>query len=439
MEINLPYRFTPREYQEEPNRAIFIEGKKKILQLWHRRAGKTINMLNTIVGLLHKRVGLGLYTFPEFKQARRNIWHGMDSTGRRYLDYIPKELVSRFDKQEMLIEFKNGSLFQLGGTDNYDSLIGSNPIVVAYDEYALQDPMARLLLKPILLENNGIEIFVFTPRGRNHGYKVYKEALSNPNDWYCAKYGIDETKKIDGSPVIDRKVVDDLIKDGYPLELAKQEFDCSFDAGQVGSYYASQIEALENNGHIKDFEIESALPCRTIWDLGFSDDMGIAIVQNLGPEIRIIGYIRGSGEGFGYYAKELTEFSRKNKIQYIEHYAPHDIKVHEFSTGKTRLQKAAEYGIKFDVVPNLNITDGINLVREILPSCWIHKSNCGYLIDSLRDYHKEYDAKNGCFKEKPVHDWTSHAADVARYLAVIWNVRFEMSGNKNRNRISTYM
>ena len=439
MNIDLPYRFKPREYQEEPNRAIFIEGKKKILQLWHRRAGKTINMLNTFVGLLHERVGLGLYTFPEFKQARRNIWYGMDSNGRRYLDYIPKQLIHRLDKQEMLIEFKNGSLFQLGGTDNYDSLIGSNPIVVAYDEYALQDPMARLLLKPILLENDGIEIFVFTPRGRNHGYKVYKEALANPNEWYCAKYGIDQTLTNEGLPVIDKKLVDDLIKDGYPEELAKQEFYCSFEAGQIGSYYASIIETLEKKGQIKDFEIEPALPCRTIWDLGFSDDMGIAIVQNLGPEIRIIDYIRGSGEGFGYYAQKLEEVRRKHGIQFIEHYAPHDIKVHELSTGKTRLQKAYEYGINFDVVPNLNISDGINLVRELLPQCWIHKSNCGYFIDSLRDYHKQYDDKNGCFKDKPVHDWTSHAADVARYIAVIWNVRFEMSGDKYRDRVSTYM
>lgn len=438
MDIDLPYRFKLRDYQEEVNRAIFIDKKKKILQVLHRRAGKTINILTTIVGILHERVGLGLYTFPEFKQARRNIWNGMDSKGRKYLDYIPKELVKRMDKQEMLIEFKNGSLFQLGGTDNYDSLVGSNPIVIVYDEFALQDPMARLLLKPILLENDGIEIFVFTPRGRNHGYNVYKEALANPDDWYCAKYDITQTKKDDGFPVIQKKVVDDLIKEGYPEELAKQEFYCSFEAGQLGSYYASYIEALEKNDHIKDYQIVPELPCRTIWDLGFSDDMGIAIVQNFGPEIRIIGYIRGSGEGFGYYANKLEEFRKKYKIQYIGHYAPHDIKVHELSTGKTRLQNAYQYGLRFDVVPKLNISDGIDLVRTLLPRCWIHKSNCQYFIDSLRDYHKEYDAKNGCFKNRPAEDWTSHAADVMRYLAVIWNTRFEAK-EIQRNPVSTYM
>lgn len=439
METNLPYKFTLRDYQEEVNQAIFLEGKKKILQILHRRAGKTINILSTIVGILHERVGLGLYTFPEFKQARRNIWNGMDSKGRKYLDYIPKDLIKRIDKQEMLIEFKNGSLFQLGGTDNYDSLIGSNPIVIVYDEFALQDPMARLLLKPILLENDGIEIFVFTPRGRNHGYKVYKEALDNPDEWYCALYTIDQTQQNDGSPVIKKEAVDDLIKDGYDKELAKQEFYCSFEAGQVGSYYASQIETLEKKDHIKDFEIVPELPCRTVWDLGFSDDMGIAIVQNFGPEIRIIGYIRGSGEGFPYYVTKLEEFKKEHSIQYIEHYAPHDIKIHELSTGKTRLQKAYEYGITFEVVPNLNIADGINLVRGLLPACWFHKTNCQYLVDSLRDYHKEYDTKNGCFKSHPVHDWTSHGADVMRYLAVIWNTKFEISGDKQRNVIGKYI
>lgn len=425
MIVDLPYRFKPRHYQTEVNRAIFVERKKHILQILHRRAGKTIDILNVCIGLSMEEVGLGLYTFPQVNQARRNIWEGVDKTGRKYLDYIPINLIDRLDNQCMSVHLVNGSIIQFCGTDNFDPFRGSNPRYVVYDEYAHQDPSARLALDPILTENDGIEILIYTPHGRNHGYKAYKDALKNPTDWYVGHYNIEQTFKNDGTPVIDKAKIKQRIVNGYPQAMADQEYYCSFDAGVYGSYYATYIEAIRKVDHIKIFDIDPLLPVRTVWDLGISDDMGILFVQNAGPEIRIINYYHNTGQGFSHYGNYLSEFKKLHNIEYIAHYAPHDIKVRELSTGKTRLQCAREVGILFQIVPKLGIADGIDLVRKLFPKLWFHSENCEYLIDSLNDYHKEFDEKNNCFDDTPHHDWTCHGADCTRYLATIWNVLFE--------------
>jgi phage terminase large subunit len=37
-------------------------------------------------------------------------------------------------------------------------------------------------------------------------------------------------------------------------------------------------------------------------------------------------------------------------------------------------------------------------------------------VDALKLYRYEWDEKLGTLRSKPVHDWTSHAADAFRYL-----------------------
>jgi hypothetical protein len=427
-EIILPHGFETRHYQRDLNKAIFIDKIKHIIQVLHRRGGKTLNMMNVWPGLVHQRVGLYLHTFPELKQARRVIWNGFDSQGKKYLDYIPTNLIKRVDNQDMLIEFRNGSILQMAGTDRYDSLVGSNPVGIVYDEYALQNPLARNLLRPILAENNGIEIFVYTPRGKNHGYKLYIDNKNNP-EWYTSLLTIDDTKKKDGSPVISVEMIDELREEGYPEELIQQEFYCSFEAGSPGSFYIDYINSLEKRNRIIDFDIEPSLPVFTFWDLGYTDDMGIIFMQPHGGDLRLINYYHNNNEALKFYWDYLQEFAKEHSIHYDRHFAPHDINVKELGTGKSRYERALELGLKFQIVPRVGLADGIDEVRTILPRCYLHKTNCEHLINSLRDYHRRYDDKNGVFLKEPVHDWSSHGADTMRYMAVGWK---DMYGSANQ-------
>jgi phage terminase large subunit len=64
------------------------------------------------------------------------------------------------------------------------------------------------------------------------------------------------------------------------------------------------------------------------------------------------------------------------------------------------------------------VEDGINAVRTIIPRCWFDAKKCARGIDALKLYRSEYDDKLQALKPRPVHDWTSHAADAFRYLAM---------------------
>jgi hypothetical protein len=156
------------------------------------------------------------------------------------------------------------------------------------------------------------------------------------------------------------------------------------------------------------------------------DSTSIVFFQKHGQEIRVIDYYENSGEGLSHYAKIVKE---KDYV-YGEHLAPHDIQVREMGTGKSRLEVARELGIRFRVVPNLRIDDGIEAVRTTLPKCWFDEKKCSHLIESLRQYRKDFDEKNKVFRDRPLHDWTSHPADAFRYMCVGLRDQLDMNQKK---------
>ena len=113
-----------------------------------------------------------------------------------------------------------------------------------------------------------------------------------------------------------------------------------------------------------------------------------------------------------------SEMCIRDRYVYGDHIAPHDIQVRDFSTGKSRIEVARELGIRFRMVPQLRIDDGIEAARSILPRCYFDENKCDRLIEALRQYRKDYDEKNKTFRDRPLHDWTSHPADAFRYLAL---------------------
>ena len=117
----------------------------------------------------------------------------------------------------MKIRLKNGSLFQLIGSDNIDSIVGTNPVGCVFSEYAIQDPQGWDYIRPILRENKGWVLFPYTPRGKNHGYDMFHMAQNNP-DWYCSKLTIEDTG------VMSHKDIDEERRAGMDEELIQQEF-----------------------------------------------------------------------------------------------------------------------------------------------------------------------------------------------------------------------
>lgn len=412
-------RFQPREYQLPVCDALENKGYKKIFVIWPRRAGKDVVCWNLVIRQALRKIGVYFYIFPTYSQARKVIWDSITNTGSKFIDFIPRELVASSNSQEMKIKLTNGSLIQLIGSDNVDSIVGTNPMGCVFSEYALQDPRAYQFIRPILTANGGWAIFETTPRGKNHAYELYQIASNSP-EWFCQKLTIDDTNHVPLSE-IERDRAEGVMSD----DLIQQEWYTSFTMGVEGAYYAKYIDRMRLKGQIGVVPYEPGFKVNTVWDLGVRDSTSIIFFQLIGQTVRIIDYYEKNKEGLEHYVKVLNG----KEYLYGRHFGPHDISVTEFGSGVTRIEKARELGLKFEttttkegkrvsVIPNVSITDGIEAVRSALGKIWIDEANCTLLIKALENYRQEYDAKKKIYNTQPLHNWASHAADAMRYLVL---------------------
>ena len=217
------------------------------------------------------------------------------------------------------------------------------------------------------------------------------------------------------------KTLGDDMKREYPTIPAE-----AFQQSVEGAYYAKQFRWLYTNKRIGKIPDNSHLPVHTFWDIGVGDSTAIWFVREVGNEFHIIDYYENSGEGLRHYMKVLKD----RGYEYGEHWGPHDIQNREFGAdAKSRKELAQEgyeidgqvYSMTFNVVPKTGVDTGIESVREILPSCVFDEEKCAEGISHLEGYRKEWDDKRGCWKDKPLHDFTSHGADGFRYFAVAKN------------------
>ena len=388
-------RFKPRDYQLRLFDALENKHYRKILCLWARRAGKDCAAFNLMIRQAVKKVGVYYYIFPTYAQAKKAIWDNITNDGEKMLDYIPPELIVAKNSQEMKIELFNNSLIQFVGSTDFDRLMGTNPQGCIFSEYALQDPRAYQYIRPILTANKGWAIFISTVRGRNHLWELYNIAAHSP-EWYCELLTVEDTIHIPLEE-IDREIREGIMS----YELVRQEYYNDWNLGVEGSYYGRYIDMLRLNNQISDVPWEPAFKVHTAWDLGVRDSTVIIFFQLIGQTIRVIDYYEKQKEGLEHYAKVI----QNKPYNYGKHIAPHDIRVREFGSGITRIDKARQLGIRFTIADDVSIVDGIEAVRSTLPKMWIDKSRCEKLIKALENYRQEFDTKKKVYKNKPLHDW----------------------------------
>jgi len=330
-------KFQPRPYQMALCDALENKGYKKIFVIWPRRAGKDIVCWNLMIRQALRKVGVYYYIFPTYSQGRKVLWQSITNESVRFIDFIPRELVTSSNSQEMSIKLANGSLIQIIGSDNIDSIVGTNPKGAVFSEYALQDPRAYQFLRPIFTANGGWCIFETTPRGKNHAYELFQIASYSP-DWFCQKLTVDDTQHISLAE-IEKDRQEGIMSD----DLIQQEYYTSFTMGVEGSYYAKYIDRMRLKGQIGIMPYEPGFKVNTAWDLGVRDSCSIIFFQTIGQTVRIIDYYEKSKEGLEHYIKILNE----KEYVYGRHFAPHDIAVVEFGSGLSRLEKARSLGLKF--------------------------------------------------------------------------------------------
>ncbi len=372
----------------------------------HRRAGKTVaciaDLQDAALRSTKERPRFA-YVAPYLRQAKATAWD--------YLRSSVGPLISvgaRINESELRVDYPNGGRVRLFGADNADALRGGYFDGIVCDEYADWDPRVwPEVIRPALSDRRGWAVFIGTPKGHNAFYHLRKQAEKDP-EWFTLELRASQTGILDANEL--ERARKDLTEDQYA-----QEYECSFEAAIVGSYYGKLINEAESDGHICGVPYDPIVPVWTSWDLGIRDATAIWFAQVVGREVHLIDYYEATGADLGHYVREILS---RNYV-YGGHIVPHDAQARELGTGKSRLETLESLGLRNIVVaPDHRVEDGINAVRLLLPRCWFDQVKCDRAIEALKLYRADYNDKLQALKPTPVHDWTSHCADAMRYLAM---------------------
>ena len=411
--ITIPYK--PRKWASK------LHGSKKrwIVLVLHRRAGKSTSILNHLQrDALRVSRSQYAYVAPTYKQAKRIAWDILKSISR----VVPG---MQWNEAELTAIYPNGSKIFLAGSENIDALRGIALWGGAQDESAQQPPnLFTEVISKALADHLGYWIWAGTPKGKNGFWRTYNTAVANPEEWECIYQTIDDTLKNEEGEVVDNLRIalnDDkkLVEQG---EMTKDEFlqewYNSFEAAIKGAYYAEEISDMRNSGRITSVPYDKRMPVHTVLDLGTGRKLSCGFYQSSGPFVKMIDYWEGTDDG-KEGLPELIVAMRTKPYLYGKHFAPHDIKATEISTGKTRWETAKELGVEFEEIPMIPVVEGIESGKLFFSRLYVDSTKCEKFIDAVSQYHSEWDENKQMFGDKPYHDWSSHAADVHRYASIV--------------------
>lgn len=433
--VTIPYR--PRVWA----RPFHVALKRKAVLVLHRRAGKTVGVLNhhqryaldddleraRLLALEPKFTNAHLvellrnrhygHILPTYKQAKLVAWDKL----KHYASTVPGAQPNEVD---LLIKYPNGNKLQLFGADNPDSLRGPAFSGLSFDEYSQHPPnIYSEVLSKALADHLGYAIFAGTIKGKNQLYKTYQAAKDDP-EWFALWQDVDVSlaTESDASTMAIRRAMEDDRADVAKGLMSQAEFDqewyLSPEAAIKGAIYGNEMAKARTEGRLTRVPYDPTIPVDTDWDLGVGDDQVIWFSQTLYTgEVRLIDYYAASGEGLPHYVEVLN----RKGYTYGSHWAPHDIQQREWTSANSRIDVARKLGVQFRITPRVErLEDGIHAVRMLLPRCYFDEVKCDPGIEALTHYRWGFNEQLQESKTTPVHNWASHGADAFRGLAWRW-------------------
>lgn len=428
-EINLPV-LELRDYQQYIWDRLWRENIKKAFLVWHRRGGKDLFCYQYLIAKAIKEIGNYWYLLPETQQVRNAIWEGVTAKGFKYINFVPPELIHKVDNQSMKIYLKDpnnpresGSIISFLGGDRYDKRVGAGLKGCVISEYALQKVnLYDLAIEPMLKETDGWVLFNTTPRGENHAKDMF-DFLSTKSHYLTSLLTIEDTK------AVDPKLLDEERERGKAEELIQQEYYCSFEGAISGSYFGRVLK--DNKDKFTSVPHDPRFKVHTFWDLGVSDAMAIWFIQFVGKAIHVIDHYENTDYGLAHYAGYVEE----KPYQYNTHHLPHDGRKRELGkeekalTIQRQLRDLGLHNTKVHPRRN-NIIGTIQLTRALLPRCYFDKEKTKYGYECLKQYRREFDEKRNCFKETPLHDWSSHSFDAFSLITFVNEEKKKVGANR---------
>lgn len=373
----------------------------------HRRAGKTFCSIQDLLmrSLANPRRNppprYG-YIAPTREQAKDIAWGYL----RRFTASIPG---TKANEAELSITLPTGANIRLYSGDSFERMRGLYFDGVVIDEPADIDPRAwDEVVRPCLSDYTGWATFIGTSKGRNHFFRRYQKAASDP-EWFALMVKASESGIIPADELAALKA--DVTPEAYA-----QEYECDFSVGIPGAVYAKRIEQARSEGRIAQFPVDGHTPVDTFWDLGAPASTVVWYAQCVGREIRVIDCDRA----FHGTLIERVAFMKQKGYHYGKHYLPHDCAQTD-RTGSTFLGEIAKAGFpsaSLVTVPRTSdVWLGINHLLEMFPTLVFRSPSCEDGLDALACYRTKLEGEGINSVAAPVHDWSSHTADSLRTMA----------------------
>ena len=427
MAVRLPNNWKPRQYQR-PAWDYLERGGRHAELIWHRRAGKDELALHRTACAMYERVGNHWHMLPKANQARKALWEAVNPhTAKRRIDEaFPKEIRASVNDHEMMIRMNNGSTWQVVGSDNFDSLVGSPPVGLVFSEWALCDPSSWAYMRPILAENGGWVIFNTTPRGRNHAFRTFQSAKREPESFaqllHAHQTGVFTDEQLESEK---RQLIAEYGRE-YGLSIFEQEYLCSFDAANLGAILGRYIGDAEREGRVSDeiaIDPEGA-PLEISSDIGFRDTASWWFWQPRTDGFALVSHDSDSGLDADDWIERIGVRINALGARLGRIWLPQDAKAKTFGTKHSPMERFLKaFPGQIGVVPQTKVLDRINAARFVIQRCWFAQTACKEGLDGLSAWRFVYDEELKDFTKEPQHDWASHHGDAFSYGALVMQER----------------
>lgn len=399
--------YTPRPLQAKLHRSL----RRFNVLVMHRRFGKTVFAVNEKLDrALNNPLVRPQYAYlaPTYGQAKRVAWDYFKQFTAKIPGATPNEAELRIDIPRPWLG--DHIRLMLLGAENPMSLKGMYLDGVTLDEVAEMNPSVwGEVIRPTLSDRKGWANFIGTPKGQNHFYDLREYAKSGDPEWFTALYKASETGIIDKDEL-------DSARRSMTEEEYNQEYECDFNSGLAGAYFAKELSRAENEKRITTIPHDPALLVDTYWDLGINDTCAVWFVQSLRGRHRLIDYYEVCGASIAEVLREV----RRKPYDFGEFVLPHDAKARSFQTGKSQEETFYNLGVKrYRIIPRIGTKrESINAARMIFSQCEFDSERCAKGLKALANYQRKWNSKNNVFEEAPLHNWASNCADAFQQFAM---------------------
>ena len=399
---NIQLAYTPREqfvdfHQRDQRFAAMVV---------HRRAGKTVAAINDLVIKAIRSTKHNpqyAYVAPYYSQAKSIAW--------TYLKDATRDFAVEMRESELLVRLPNNATIRLFGADNPDTLRGLYFDGIVLDEFGdFRPKLYGEVILPTIADRQGWLLAIGTPKGKNNAFYQICQKAKYEDAWYFKELKASQSKILPQSEL-------DNMKAQMSEEQYEQEFEVSFSAALIGTYYSAQIAQAERDGRIdKKYDYDPSFPVNVAADIGISDSTVMWFWQSRPDGICVFDIHYNNAQPLQHYVDTL----RHKRYEYQKVWLPHDARARSLQTGKSTVEQMLESGLPIDIVAKLKVQHGIDAVRATLPTMYFNP-RVEYGIEALRVYRRKYDEINKVFLQTPLHDWASDFADAFRYMCLVAN------------------